>query len=96
MGRKPDLAFEALCKATGANEHVDGQRAKINTALKGIRAAWKADGLVEDDLPAEIERRAGEYQRKWPTLTLTPMALAVHWNRLISPPPLDISKYLRD
>jgi hypothetical protein len=85
VSRPPDLAFEALVRVTHANEHME--RGRLNAALKGIRACWQDEGGLPEDLPQEIERRADAYQAKWPTLTLTPMALATHWVRVVAQRP---------
>lgn len=80
MSRQRDLAWETLVRVTHANEALE--RGKLNAALKGIKEAWQTEGGLPQDLPQEIERRAGAYHRMWPTMTLTPMALAVHWLRI--------------
>jgi hypothetical protein len=80
MPRPPDLAWEELVRVTHANEAVE--RGKLNAALKGIKAAWHKEGGLPEDLPQEITRRADAYERMWPNITLTPMALAVHWFRV--------------
>lgn len=91
----PNLAWDALVKATGANQRAES--GKIGVALKAIRECWIEDeGGMEPDLPAEIERRAKLYRDKWPHLTLTPTALAAHWIRVLPVNPVDITKYLHD
>lgn len=87
-----DKAWEALVRATKANPHAS--RGQLNTALKAIREAWVDDGLLEDDLPEEITRRAEQYRRMWSHLTLTPMALSVHWYRL-APEESTVNKWFR-
>lgn len=78
-----DLAWEALVRETHANPAME--RGKLNSALKGIREAALTEGLHEDSLPEEIRLRAQAYRERWPQLTLTPNALAVHWFRVIAP-----------
>ena len=78
-----DLSWEALVRETHANPAME--RGKLNSALKGIRAAALTEGLSEDSLPEEIRLRAQAYRDRWPQLTLTPNALAVHWFRVIAP-----------
>ncbi len=78
-----DLSWEALVAETHANPAME--RGKLNAALKGIRAAAFSEGLHEDSLPEEIRLRAQAYRERWPQLTLTPNALAVHWFRVIAP-----------
>lgn len=89
-----NLAWDALVKATGANQRAEA--GKIGVALKAIRESYLEDeGGMEPDLPAEITRRAQLYRDKWPHLTLTPTALAAHWIRVLpTDNPLDITKYL--
>lgn len=82
MARAPDLAFEALVRAT--NAVVEMERGKINVALKAIRSAWEREGGMPEDLPKEIELRADAYRNMWPMLTLTPTALATHWYRVMT------------
>lgn len=81
MTRPPDLAWEALVKETAANPAVE--RGQLNVALKAIREAAQTEGLHPDDLPHEIELRAARYREAFPGLTLTPMALAKHWFRVL-------------
>lgn len=84
MGRKrsKDLAWEALVRVTHANETME--RGRLNTALRAIKIAWEREGGLLEDLPTEIELRAVAYMDKWPTLTLTPTALATHWHRVVA------------
>lgn len=85
MPRKPDLAFEALVEVTDAN--IDAERGRLNIALRAIRVAWEREGGLPDDLAAEIPRRAQAYHDMWPTMALTPTALAVHWHRVVAQQP---------
>lgn len=80
MQRQPDHAWDALVNVTGANPEFE--RGRIAIALKAIRAA-SADSIAAEELPLEIERRAKLYHQAWPTMTLTPTALARHWNRVV-------------
>lgn len=80
--RERDLAWEALVRETHANPAMG--RGMINAALKAIRAAWELEGGLPDDLHEEIVRRADAYRIMWPTMSLTPTALAVHWHRVIA------------
>jgi len=82
MTRAPDLAFEALEKATDANRMME--RGKLNTALAAIRYAWEQEGGLPEDLPDEIPLRAQAYREMWPEMALTPTALAVHWKRVMA------------
>jgi hypothetical protein len=82
MTRKPDLAWEALVEVTNANEAIE--RGRLNTALKAIRSAWATEGGLPEDLAEEIPRRAKAYREMWPSMSLTPTALAVHWKRVVA------------
>lgn len=66
------------------NAVVEMERGRLNTALKAIRVAWEREGGLSEDLPNEIEIRAEAYRMKWPSLTLTPTALATHWYRVVA------------
>ena len=78
-----DFAWDALVDVTQANPSVE--RGAINKALSAIREAAKMDGLAEEDVPQEIRRRAAAYRRTYPQMAMTPMALAKHWFRVITP-----------
>jgi hypothetical protein len=80
--RQKDLIFEALCSATGIDAHslTKSGRGALNAALRDIRAA--SPGVT----PAEIERRAHRYGRKFPSAALTAPALAKHWAACSAPP----------
>jgi len=80
--RPPDLAWEALVEVTSANEAME--RGRLNTALKAIRHAWQSEGGLPEDLHEEIPRRAEAYHKMWPSMALTPTALAVHWKRVVA------------
>jgi ABC-type arginine transport system permease subunit len=82
--RERDLAWEALVKETAANPAVE--RGVLNAALKGIREAAYSEGLTEEGIPEEIRLRAIAYRQAFPGLTLTPMALAKHWFRVMVTP----------
>jgi hypothetical protein len=88
--RQPDLAWEALVRATHANPAFE--RGALNSALGAIRAAALTEGLHEDSLPSEIESRAQAYGRTFPGMTLTPNALAKHWFRVLVERTPEISK----
>lgn len=78
--RERDLAWEALVKVTNANEAAE--RGRLNTALRAIKIAWEEEGGAPEDLHKEIPLRATAYRAVWPTMSLTPTALAVHWKRV--------------
>lgn len=83
------MAWEALVRATHANPAFE--RGALNSALRAIREAAHSEGLHEDSLPAEIERRAQAYGRTFAGMTLTPTALAKHWFRVLHEPAAKIS-----
>ena len=70
---------------TNANEAME--RGRLNTSLKAIKIAWHEEGGTPDDLHEEIPRRAEAYRKMWPSMALTPTALAVHWKRVIAQAP---------
>ena len=78
--RKPDLIFEAIATACGIDWKAltKNERGALNNAagqLKAINAT-----------PDDIRVRAATYRQKWPTVTLTPMALVNNWNTVIATP----------
>lgn len=80
--RPPDLCWDALVAVTGAMPEVE--RGPLNTALKAIRAQCARDGINPDQIPNEIHRRAKLYREgQFRGLTLTPMALAKNWIRVL-------------
>ena len=79
--RARDLGWEKLVEVTQANP--DFERGQLNKALASIRACCERDGLLAEDVPAEIEARAALYRETFPGLTLTPTALARHWYRVL-------------
>lgn len=82
MARERDLAWEALVEETKANPAME--RGALNQALRAIREAAATEGLLEEDVPAEIRLRAAAYRRTFAGLTLTPTALAKHWFRVVA------------
>lgn len=82
MTRPLDLAWEVLVEETKSMPEIE--RGALNVALKAIKAQCHRDGLHPDEVPAEIKRRAAAYRDNvFQGLTLTPLALAKHWNRCI-------------
>ena len=84
MSKKPrarDHAWEALVDVTNANEAAE--RGRLNTALSAIKSAWESEGGRPEDLAEEIPLRADAYRALWPSMALTPTALAVHWKRVM-------------
>ena len=78
-----DHSWDALVDVTQAQPHLE--RGALNKALKVIRDAAQTEGLKEEDIPLEIRRRAAAYRRTYPQMAMTPIALAKHWFRVITP-----------
>lgn len=73
-----DLSFEALAEETGST--ISSERGALNKALKEIREA--SPDLDDADLATVIRIKAGQYRKTFPTMALTPTALAKHWMRV--------------
>lgn len=87
-----NLPWDALVEATHADERVESGR--IAAALKSIRLVASADlnlgsypELDESTIASEIRVRAKLYRERWPTVELTPTALAANWSRVLSAAP---------
>lgn len=78
MGRARDLGYETLAEVTATDQN-EG-RGKLNAALASIRR--QSPGLEPELEASTIRQRAVQYRRMWPTMTLTPNALAAHWLRI--------------
>jgi len=89
-GKPLDHCWETLIQVTGANPYVN--RGKLNTALRGIRLACADEGIAKEQIPGEIERRAAAYRKMFAGLTLTPMALATHWFRVVGADKLSVEE----
>lgn len=78
--RTRNAAFDALCHACLMNpdEMTDPDRRATGVALAAIRKVWPG---TDDDLIAELPRRAAAYMVVMPHATLTPSALAKNWSR---------------
>lgn len=74
--RKRDLLFEAVCTVCGINadELTTTGRGPVNKAVGDLRALGVR--------PGDVHSRFSELQRRYPTLKLTPTALAKHWASL--------------
>jgi hypothetical protein len=75
---KQDLSWEALVEVTGAT--VASERGALNAALKQIREACPDHS--DEELAGEIRFRSKTYRETWPSIALTPTALAKHWERI--------------
>lgn len=73
---RKDLLFEALAEVCGMSlgELTKSARGSMNRATKELRDLSAT--------PAEVERRAQAYRKKYPGIELTPSALAKHWPAL--------------
>jgi hypothetical protein len=81
--RAIDPVWEALVEETQAVPEVE--RGPLNVARKAIIAASTREGILPEDLPNEIRVRAKAYRLCMGDCTLTPMALAKHWRRVVGP-----------
>lgn len=72
-----DEMFEALAESCEIDwRHLTpSARGELNKATKALREAGDAN-------PAEIRYRVGAYRRTYPSMALTPSALAKHWPAL--------------
>ena len=91
--RKPDVVWDAMVATCRCDEHLE--RGRINAALRLLRShpdyvrTADHDGVERADelLATEIPLRAALYRRRWPTVELTPTALATNWVRITTPRP---------
>jgi biotin operon repressor len=72
--KAPDELWDTLVAATGYAPETKSERGKWNRALKELRDLGAT--------PEQVEARCREYQRRWPTMSLSPNALAGHWAAL--------------
>lgn len=56
------------------------ERGALNKALSLIRESCQE--MSEDEIALVIEGKARAYRKLWPEISLTPMALAMHWSQL--------------
>lgn len=88
--RPRDELFDAL--VTGLNLDVSEltpmARKKLNVAVKELRS-------IDAD-PMEIALRIKAYREKWPTASLTEMALVKHWAFLAGPRPVKDPGFTQD
>lgn len=81
-GRRPrprDLAFEALCEATGFAPETG--RDRLNKALSGIRKLFAVEmpAANDEDLAQQIRVRAAYLKHEWDGRPVSPQALATWW-----------------
>lgn len=96
-GQKIDgrnLPWDALVSSTSADEVAE--KGRIAKALKTIREIVVRDSSEQTFETAQngewwiarqITARAGLYRRRWPTVELTPTALAANWSRVMTAQP---------
>lgn len=74
--RPPDPLWDAVVAACGidTNEITASARSGVNQALKQLRD-------IDADA-RQVEARAAVFRQRYPTVTLTPSALAKHWPQL--------------
>lgn len=75
--RKSDPLWDALVSEMGAAPGTQIERGAWNKAAKELRDAGAT--------PEQVTARCEEYRKRWPDLTLTPMALVKHWGALSVP-----------
>jgi hypothetical protein len=89
-----NLPWDELVRVTNADERLE--KGKIARALKVIRAVVVADHHArtfvdpahgEAFIAREIRSRGAHYRRRWPTIELTPTALAANWSRVVTDQP---------
>lgn len=82
--RRRDEAFEALIKATGGSVErlTESGRGPANKAMSDIRKA--SPDVTAEDIWTAVEK----YREQFPDSTVTPMAIAKHWDR-IAPSEID-------
>lgn len=82
-GKPLDECWEALVEETESLPEVE--RGSLNTALKAIKASCAREGITPDLIPSEIRRRADLYRTgNMAQCTLSPMALAKNWLRVLN------------
>lgn len=91
MATRPvDECWEALVDETQAVPEVE--RGALNQALRAIRAVCSREGIHPDSIPQEIHLRADAYRRTFPNCSVTPMALAKHWKRVMIRPQASVEE----
>lgn len=85
--RKADPLFDSLVEALGVDpkELTAAARSRINVALRDLREVSAT--------PEQVKARAQRYRDTYPTMSLTPTALAKHWPALNGSQPKPPSKH---
>lgn len=94
--RARDLVWDALMAACSIDsaDVTDSKRGAYGKAVKDLRRV--ARGRSDAELATEIERRAGNYVRRWGAEKLTPTALVAHWAEVNAAPKNGIAKNADD
>lgn len=79
--RPPDPVWDALIGVCGIDPD------SITKSARGGYNKAVADLTAVSATPAEISRRARQFRRQWPNVSLTPPALARHWSELSTASP---------
>lgn len=80
-GRKPDPIFDAVIDACGLDP------AQLTTSARGAINKACGDLRKVSATPALIAERAAAFRSTWPTMSLTPTALAKNWAQLAARQP---------
>lgn len=68
-----DGLWDGIREVTGFEPKTDGDRKRMGKVVSELRARGA--------LPEEVPIRAGRYRQAWPKITLTPEAMAKHWDQ---------------
>lgn len=68
-----DGLWDGIREVTGFEPKTDGDRKRMGKVVSDLRARGA--------LPEEVPIRAGRYRQAWPKITLTPEAMAKHWDQ---------------
>jgi hypothetical protein len=82
LTRQRDLSFEKLTEVSGQTLATlnSYERGALNKALSLIRES--CEGMEDAEVAMVIEAKARTYRKLWPEISITPMALAMHWSKL--------------
>jgi Helix-turn-helix domain len=88
-----NLPWDALVEVTQADQAVEkGKLAKALKLIRGYVVETHAEQAFADErgeqlIASQIRARARLYRSRWPTIELTPTALANNWSRVTAPSP---------
>lgn len=82
--RRTDPVWDACVEVVGlAGAKLSAATAsRIGKVVNKTIRAVDGDEMTDDELAAEVRRRAAIYHGRWPRASLTPEALAKHWEVL--------------